>query len=432
VGEAFIAEILLYWQNARDIRTPQLKAEGFSVNQEFIHNQTTTRLGNTPYNLLVFQVAVTAARSGDLTLGPAQCNLNLLIPQANQRRDPFDFFGNRMRSQPTVLTSEPLNLKVLPLPTDRVPDSFNGAVGQFTLTVQAGPTSLAVGDPITVQATLSGKGLLGSLQWPEQTPWRHFKSYPPTSRVEPADSLGLSGRVLFEQVVIPENHEITMLPAVQFSFFNPATHSYQTLSNQPVLLQVAHASVTASPPPALTNASTQTAQPLDDIIHIKAQPGGVLASSSPLVTRPWFLILQALPLGAWLTLLILRQRRESLARNPRLQRQRQATQRIRQGLQQLDQLAQRQDQDAFHAEMFRVLQEMLGERLDLPASAITEAVIDDKLRQRGVREETMQSLHALFQACNQARYAPHQSAQQLAQLLAQLSAAHQELLQMKS
>jgi hypothetical protein len=432
VGEVFAAEIMLYWQNGRDIRTPQLQAEGFSVSENFTHTQTRTRIGNTAYNLLLFKVAVTAARSGDLVLGPAVCNLNLLIPQTNQRRDPFDLFGTRMRSQPAELKSDPLTVKVLPLPSNNVPESFNGAVGQFTMTVKAGPNVLAVGDPITVQATITGNGLLSSLRLPEQTQWRDFKSYPPTSNMRPNDELGLSGSVDFEQVVIPENHEITMLPPLQFSYFNPATKSYQTLSNQPIPITVSHASVTASPPPALTNGTTQVTQPIDDIIHINAQLGGVLAQSSPLIYSPWFIILQAIPLGAWLTMLTLRKRQESLARNPRLQRQRKASLRIRQGLQELEQLASNEDQEAFHAEMFRVLQEMLGERLDLPASAITEAVIDDKLSPLGLAPETLQSLHSLFQACNQARYAPNQSAQLLSNLLTQLKNAQQELQQMKS
>ena len=61
--------------------------------------------------------------------------------------------------------------------------------------------------------------------------------------------------------------------------------------------------------------------------------------------------------------------------------------------------------DAFFATTFRLLQEQLGERLDLPAAAITEAVVDEQLPKSGASKQLIDGLRELFQACNQARYA---------------------------
>ena len=62
--------------------------------------------------------------------------------------------------------------------------------------------------------------------------------------------------------------------------------------------------------------------------------------------------------------------------------------------------------DEFFATLFRLLQEQLGERLDCPASAITENVIEEHSILRGAPEATLDDLRELFQLCNQARYAP--------------------------
>ena len=62
----------------------------------------------------------------------------------------------------------------------------------------------------------------------------------------------------------------------------------------------------------------------------------------------------------------------------------------------------------------------MGERLDLPASAITEAIIDERLRGRNLPEPVLSELHELFQVCNLARYAPHKSSQELAALIPRL------------
>jgi hypothetical protein len=155
---------------------------------------------------------------------------------------------------------------------------------------------------------------------------------------------------------------------------------------------------------------------------------GVVAQiSPPLVQQPWFLALQGVPAFALLSCLILRKRKEALANNPRLRRQRQVAQVVREGLEQLRHLASQNQSAEFFATLFRLLQEQLGERLDLPASAITEAVIDERLRPGGVSEETLASLHELFQSCNLARYAPVESGEELAQMIPKLETTLNEL-----
>ena len=52
------------------------------------------------------------------------------------------------------------------------------------MTVTAGPTNVAVGDPITVRVQISGHGALDALTLPDQPAWRDFKTYPPTSKVK--------------------------------------------------------------------------------------------------------------------------------------------------------------------------------------------------------------------------------------------------------
>src|SRR5207302_5248009 len=146
-----------------------------------------------------------------------------------------------------------------------------------------------------------------------------------------------------------------------------------------------------------------------------------------LVQQTWFVALQGVPLLAWLTVLVWRRREENLAKNPRLRRQRQVAQTVREGLAELRRVAGANQSEAFFATVFRLLQEQLGERLDLPASAITEAVVDERLRPRGLAAETLIALQELFQACNQARYAPRCSGQELASLVPKVESWLQQL-----
>jgi hypothetical protein len=81
--------------------------------------------------------------------------------------------------------------------------------------------------------------------------------------------------------------------------------------------------------------------------------------------------------------------------------------------------------------MFRLLQEQLGERLDMPASAITEAVIEERLRPAGAPEIILTGLQELFQACNLARYAPIKSSQELAAIIPNVEGVLRKLQEVK-
>jgi hypothetical protein len=433
VGEVFPLEIELYVLNgqAHDLEMPQIKGDGFTFGQMPKQpSQSRTQINNNLYSVVIFKLATTAVKAGTLTLGPVECNLKLRIPRTNRRArdpfgfDPFEFFGSPFELRPTTLTGAPQTMRVLPLPTENVPPTFNGAIGEFSVSIHASPTNVAVGDPITVNVRVEGQGGLDTLSLPPQPGWSDFRIYPPTSKIETTDPLGIQGVKDFEQVVIPQNTETRELPPFTFSFFDPERRSYRTLLQPATPLTVRPTAITLAPPALVTNTGPQSPAPLQqDIVAIKQHLGVVLVGGPPWLQQPWFLALQGVPVLAWLMALVWRTRQDRLANNPRLRRQRQVAQVIREGLPELRQLAEANDAEAFFAATVRLLQEQIGERVDLPASAITEAVVEEHLRPVGLAEDALKTLHELFQVCNQARYAPQHTSQQLVSLLPKIGSA---------
>ncbi len=393
-----------------------MPADGFNVGKMVEGQRRQTQLGNAVYTIIPLNFPLKAVKAGSLALGPVTASVMVAVPSANRRRDLFDPFGmfGRNEQKQLVLATEPENLQSLPLPRDRQPADFNGAVGNYTMTATAGPTNVSVGDPITVKVLISGQGSLDSLTLPEQSAWKDFKTYPSTSKVDTSDPFGLQGTKTFEQIVVPQSPEIKELPAVTFSFFDPDQKAYRTLAQPAVPLVVRPGGASAAPTVLAANRSAQdNPPPSQDIVGIKQRLGAVALLGPPLVQQPWFLTLQGVPVLAFISALVWRKRTDTLANNPRLRRHRQVAQIIRDGLQDLRRLAKANNSDEFFATLFRLLQEQLGERLDLPASAITEAVIEERLRPRGVPETTLAPLQELFQTCNLARYAPIKSSQEL-------------------
>ena len=157
----------------------------------------------------------------------------------------------------------------------------------------------------------------------------------------------------------------------------------------------------------------------------------LVAKSAPLISQPAFLITQTLPVLAFLAAFVWRKRTDSLANNPRLRRQRAVAQLVAGGLTDLNKFAAENKSPEFFALLFRLLQEQLGERLDCPASAITEADVA-RLAPLKAKPETLKSLHELFQFCNQARYAPIQTRQELAAIAAKFKRVSGEVSEVRA
>jgi hypothetical protein len=443
-GELTTAELQLYLRSeVRGIDQFQLAAfpaEGFNVGKLVQGNRRQAQIANSVYTVIPLLTTLKAVKTGPLSIGPVTVSVVLEVASANRRRggfNPFEDwpgfsgFGSAEQKQLSLATDQE-TVQVLPLPGQNVPPDFNGAVGSFTMTASAGPTNLTAGDPITLHVRISGRGALDSVALPDQSGWRDFKTYPATTKVETTDTLGLQGTKTFEQVVVPQSPDIKALPAVSFSFFDPEQKSYRTLTQPAMPLVVRPAGAAPAPTvAAAARSGTDNPPPTPDIVHIKPRLGAVAQIAPPLVQQSWFLALQAVPVLAWLSAAVWRRRVDQFANNPRLRRRRQVAQLIRHGLLELHQQAAANNSDDFFATLVRLLQEQLGERLDLPASAITEAIIEEHLRPRGMPEATLASVRELFQTCNLARYAPIRTSQELAAIIPKFEAALHELQELK-
>ncbi len=189
----------------------------------------------------------------------------------------------------------------------------------------------------------------------------------------------------------------------------------------------------ATPSPTVLAQNESVEKPAEvskDIVHIKQQLGELRHVRSPLVIRPWFLTLQAIAPLAWIGTVVRRKRKENLAANPHLVRKRETHRAVARALEDLKLHASANEPDKFFATIFRILQEQIGERLNLPAASITESVAEENLKPRGVDAETIQLVQELFLASNQARYAGTRSSQEMNSLIPKVNEAARRLREM--
>lgn len=420
LGQTIPVEVQCYCNDSvGNPQLPQMNADDFIVgNFPRDPQRTNVRVGNGMYHAMIFRIPATATKTGTLSLGPATWGVAL-----GQR----SFFGFVPTQQINVSSDAP-QIRVLPVPAN-APPGFSGAIGNFSLAqCEAGPTSVGVGDPITLKVRIVGSGNFGAVKLPDdEQGWREFKTYPPSSKFDSSDPLQIEGSKYFEQVITPLNDEIKEIPPLTFTFFNPAAGAFRTLTHPGIPLTVHPTAATPQPTVIASGAAPEAAPESQDIVHIKPEPGVLRSPAPPLLRQPLFLTMQAVAPLLWLGALAWRRQKDKLASNPRLRRRRQVARFVNNGLAELSGLAAANDAEKFYSAVLALLREQLGERLDLPAPAITEAVLDEC---KELDAATLALLRELFRACDQYRYTPDHTAQELASLIPKVKAALDGLRQM--
>jgi hypothetical protein len=134
------------------------------------------------------------------------------------------------RMEQVSVTSDQPNIEVRPLPTG-APPGFNGAVGQFKLTSKIVPEKAAVGEPVTWTIELSGTG-----NWPDIAglPSREvsndFQVVQPKAKRTPAETKLFDVTLAEDVVLVPTKAGSYALGPVAFSYFDPKSGTYKTVS----------------------------------------------------------------------------------------------------------------------------------------------------------------------------------------------------------
>ena len=311
----------------RLVEPPEITGQGFTAQKLQQSGENTETISGRPYEVVTFKTAIAAARAGKFEIGPVKAKAQVVVPRRqsaprSRPRSPFDlldqddpfsdpFFSNpfsqRGERRDVEIKSEPVALEVKPLPKN-APPSFSGAIGNFTMTTDAKPKTVQVGDPITITSTISGRGNFDRVNAPVIEDERGWHKYPPSSKFKQDDEVGLSGTKTFEMVLSP-NDKKQGLPLLAFSYFDPVKEQYVTLHSEPIPINVqggaavaqnAGAGQSAAPTP-----STGTARPpvpnatkQQDILYQLTERPRAAESFAPIYTQRVFWAAELIPLLA--------------------------------------------------------------------------------------------------------------------------------------
>ncbi|MBA3649962.1 MAG: BatD family protein, partial [Chthoniobacterales bacterium] len=210
VGETIPAQIRIGINSRvphRFIDLPNLSGQGFTSQRMPNPEQRLESIGGRSYEVVTLQTAITPVRSGKLEIAAQDAKAIIQVPRrgGSRSRSPFDIFGMQdpfndpffndpfagVGEQKEVkFSSETTTIEVKPLPPN-APATFGGAVGNFALTSDVKPRSAQVGDPLTVTATISGRGNFDRVTAPSLEDDRGWHTYPPGSSFKADDEIGI-------------------------------------------------------------------------------------------------------------------------------------------------------------------------------------------------------------------------------------------------
>ncbi len=364
--------------------------------------------------LEIRQTAVFPQKSGKITITPLEMDIIArVIYQARSGGSVWDqFFGGGQRAQDHKLNikSNSITLNVKKLPNANRPDNFSGIVGNFSIKSSLSRTELKANDATNLVITITGKG---NLQHIEQL---DIKFPPDFDVTEPniSDNINTRNRAVygsrsFEYVMIPRSEGDFTIPQASFSYFDPTTQTYKTISSESYNIKVSKGDGSGV---TTTQSNQKSIKILDrDIRFIKNSSKSFHTVSSPFFATPWYFTLLLLPLLLFVIFLIVWRKQIEKNSNIVMMRDKKAKKVAKKRLKKASILLNENKKEDFYIEISKVLWGYLSDKYHIPLSQLSMESVEARFKEKGLEKESVDEFLATLNQCEFARFAPGDSSQ---------------------
>ncbi len=352
------------------------------------------------YRYVILKTAVLyPQKTGELNIEP----LTLDIP-IDVRTNKRDFFGRYLMTRVNkTVSAGNRTIDVKPLPIKNKPDDFTGAVGTFEFSVNSSKLTLDANESLELQVKISGNGNLKLFDLPSVTLPSSLEVYEPTRNENIRTQIsGMTGSVSDTYTVVPQLKGKYPIRPISFSYFDPKTESYKTITSEELLIDVENGPLTANNEPIQeSNRQTVTANN-NQFKYIKLTANLEPMASSNFFKSKFFWALTASPLVVIpLFILIGRIRRNRLGdvEGNRLRRANQLAKKY------LGAAKKNMNNDTqFYESLERALHNYLKAKLLIETSEMSKEHISNLMTTHKVDDTTVSEFIGLLKSCEFARY----------------------------
>lgn len=413
-GESLRASLVLYTrvtvENIESLTMPPF--DGF-WSQELSFDNAPSREeynGRVYETYKITELLLSPQESGKIVIPEAVMDVVAqVVVQDRRNYDPI-FGGRQVYRVSRELKSAPVTINVKEFPAG-APQSFNGAVGNFSLRSTMPAAEIDANSADQIELTISGTGNLKFITAPRITLPESFEVYD-TKVVDncKVTATGTTGSLTYTYPFVARSAGAFTIPRIEFSFFNPDTQAYETLATEPFTLVVKDDGSIAASAPATSNYNYGgPMRQLDrDIRFIHTGKLPKRAAAAFILTPLYWLAIVAMVALFILIYAVLRKRIRERS-NTVARRMRHADKMAVQRLRMAERYMNEANRHAFYEEMLRAMWGYIGDKFNIPVASLTKEKIREELYRRNVAEATAEQFCEVISRSEEAQYAPSAS-----------------------
>jgi hypothetical protein len=291
LGEIDSPEFNNFW--SQNIKIPRLEIKSTSYKGQ-------------RYNYVTWKRALLfPQKSGNLELLPLTLDVTVDVP-TNRR----DFFGNVIYTQTSKkVSSKKKNIKVKEFPSEGKPESFNGAVGKFDVSLFSSKSELKATESFQLELKVNGRGNLKLFSLPEIKVPSSLEKYDPEFKEDIKSSIsGMNGQISNTYTIVPQFQGKYPIPAVEFSYFDPEAKKYVTIKTNESIIDVTEGPMNSdfTNNSGLSSNQNNTIQTIGQFNYIKLSSKFSSINSKKLLdSKLWLYTLLSIPFLIFVVILLL-------------------------------------------------------------------------------------------------------------------------------
>ncbi len=370
--------------------------------------QNTTFEGKPYRSVILKRVVLYPQKTGELEIEPLSLDVSLQIP-TNKR----DFFGGRIFAQANkTVSAGNRTINVKPLPTEGKPADFSGAVGEFQFSVTTSKTHLNASESLQAKVAINGKGNLKLFEIPSLNLPSSLEVYDPEFNESVRTTLsGMEGNVSNSYTIVPTFKGKYPIPSISFSFFNPKTEKYQTLSSGEIMINVLEGptSGAADNTGAISNNKQRVVATGDQFVFNKIRPNLTAINNNYFFGSTGFFLWWLLPVLLIPLAILFGKKREAISSDVEGNKIKRANKLAKKYLSAAKKALG--SKESFYVALEKALHNYLKAKLKIETSDFSKDKITSLLSEKNVDETTREGFVGLLKNCEMARYSPFSDVQ---------------------
>lgn len=404
--EAVVCTIKLYtkYQISQFMTTLQPSFDGFLIEDLPISPSLNNLEEYNGSNYMVAELKkciLFPQKSGKLTITSG--NYDVTAIQYDMVRSIFGTIRQPVERNVQV-KSNSATINILPLPLPK-PETFTGAVGQFTVKTELKPDKFKTYEAATYLYTVSGSGNIKYLKSPEVNFPSQFDVYDPQSSIN-AKPVGntVKGSTKFEYTFIPQYVGDYEIPESKFTYFDPSTAKYVTIDVPGKAVKVAK---------GIATAATVDRKDLElrnkDILHIKTGDLNLQKEHNVYLNTFAYWLWYIIPIILLLSIMWYYRKTLKEHSNMQMLKNKRANKVAKKRLKLAKSYMTANDSNKFYAEILKAVWGYLSDKLTIPVSELNKENITNELERYGVEYAIIDDVMRVLDKCEFAQYAPELS-----------------------